>query len=141
MKGFTLVEMLLSIACIGILAGASLPVWNQFLTRNDRQTTTRSVVSALRRASIYSRQVRGDSQWGVRLTATSATLYKGSDFANRDQAYDELVTYPGSVTGSGLTDVVFNKLTGETTNTGTISLSSNNGTDVVSINEKSMVTF
>lgn len=141
MKGFTLVEMLLSMACIGLLAGISLPVWNQFLTRSDRQSTTRNLVSALRRGSMYSRQVRGDSQWSVRLTSTSATLYKGTDFATRDQAFDEVITYPAPVTGTGLTDVVFTKLTGETANTGSVTLSSNNGTDTITINAKSMVTY
>jgi prepilin-type N-terminal cleavage/methylation domain-containing protein len=141
-RGFTLIELLLSVAIISIIAGISLPVYVSFQTRNELATTTSAVVEMLRRAQNYARAGMNDSQWGVAVTASSATLFKGSSYASRDTSHDEVLTLSGSLSASGLGEVVFAKLTGMPSTTGSITLtSSTNDTDVLTLNAKGVVAY
>lgn len=140
--GFTLIELLLSVAMISIIAGISLPVYVSFQTRNELATTSSAVVEMLRRAQNYARTGVNDSQWGVAVASSTTTLFKGSSYASRDTSYDEVLTLAGSLTASGLGEVVFAELTGVPSTTGTITLtSSTNDTDVLTLNAKGVVTY
>lgn len=139
--GFSLIEVLLSVAIIGTLAGLSLPVYASFQSRNDLDLTTQSVADALRRAQVYARGVSGDSQWGVAFQSSSVTLFKGSSFATRDTAYDEVISLPG-ISTSGLTEVLFSKLSAVPSTTGSIALTTNtNEVRTITINAKGMVSY
>lgn len=143
-RGFTLMEVLLSVSIIAILTGLSAPIYASFQVRNDVDITTQSIADMLRRAQTYARGNSGDSQWGVRIQSDTATLFKGSTYAARVQAYDETTTIPGSMAPSGLinTDVVFTKLDAAPSSTGSITLTTNtNETRTITINAKGMVTY
>ena len=140
--GFTLIEMILSIAIIAIIAGISAPVYQSFQVRNDLDIAAVSVAHSLRRASALSQSVDGDISWGVALQSGSITLFKGASYALRDAAYDEIFEVPASITPSGLSEVIFTKFTGLPTSTGTITLTSNaNETRTITINAKAMVNY
>ena len=124
-KGFTLLEMLLSVSIISILVAGSVPVYNSFASRNDLDIAGQQVVGALRRAQMYARGMDDDSAWSVRMQSTNAILFKGTVFASRDQGFDEITTIPGSITVSGLSEVQFAKFTAAPNATGTITLTSN----------------
>lgn len=140
--GFTLTELLLSIAIITLLVSLSLPVYATFQTRNDLDLTAQTIAQMLRRTQIYSRGVNGDSQWGLAIQAGSAVVFKGASYAARDSAYDETVSIPGSLSTGGLTEITFTKLDGAPSTTGTITLTANTG-DIksVTINAKGMVDY
>lgn len=149
-RGFTLIEVMLSVAIIGLLAGLSLPVYATFQQRNDLDLTTQSVADMLRRAQTYARSVRGDSgvdtQWGVEIQSTGATLFKGSSFAGRDSSYDEVTDFPGSMSVSGFTEVLYSKLDALPTFTpgGTTTLiltTSTNESRTITVNGKGMVNY
>ena len=141
--GFTLIEVLLSVAVIGLIAGMSLPILGSFNNRNDLDITTQSIVGQLRRIQTYARGVNGDSQWGMRLQSSDATLFKGSSYASRDAAYDEVTTIPSSITVSGLSDILYSKLDAAPSSTGSITLTNtnNNESRTITINAKGMVTY
>ena len=140
--GFTLIELLLSVAMISMIAGISLPVYISFQTRNELATTSSAVVEMLRRAQNYARVGMNDSQWGVAVAASSVTLFEGSSYAARDTAQDEVLTLAGSLSASGLGEVVFAELTGVPSTTGTITLtSSTNDTHALTLNAKGVVTY
>ena len=140
--GFTLIELLLSVTMISIIAGVSLPVYVSFQTRNELATTTSAVAEMLRRAQNYARTGMNDSQWGVAMTAASATLFKGSSYAARDTSFDEVLPFAGSLSASGLGEVVFTKLTGAPSTTGTLTLTSTtNDTRALTLNTKGVVTY
>lgn len=140
--GFTLVEMLLSVAIISILVGTSLPVYVSFQTRGDLEIATQSIADMLRRAQTYTRGVSGDSQWGVAVQSGSATLFKGASFATRDATYDETTVISPNTAVSGLSQVVFTKLTAAPSTTGTITLTANtNDVRTITINAKGMVSY
>lgn len=141
--GFTLIEILLSVAIISIVASLSLPILSSFNDRNDLDITAQGIASGLRRAQTYARGVNGDSQWGVRVQSGSATVFKGSSYGTRDTAYDETTTIPALLTPTGLSDVVFSKLEGAPSQTGTITLTNTNTneTRAITINAEGMVSY
>lgn len=140
--GFTLIEMLLSVAIITLLVGMSLPVYESFVRRNDLDLTTQSVAAMIRRAQVYARSGNSDSAWSVEFGASTITLFLGTNYASRDTAYDETLDVPGSVTMGGLGEVQFARFTAAPNTTGNVTLSSTtNDTRTIAINAKGMVDY
>ena len=141
-QGFSLLEVLLSVAILAVLAGLSLPVYESFLRRNDLDLTAQQVASSLRRAQTFARANSYDSVWSVAVQSSNVTLFRGTNFAGRDQTYDESVAIPASVSVSGLSEVQFSKLTATPNTTGSITLTSTaNATRTVTVNAKGMVEY
>lgn len=143
-SGFTLVELLLSIAMIAILAGIGAPIFVRSQTKNDLDTAVEILVESLRRAEVLSQANDGDTTWGVNFASGAITLFKGSSFAGRDSSYDEVFSLSSAISGSGLTEVVMAKLTGYPNTTGTTTLTSNTNVSdsaTITINSRGMVTY
>lgn len=139
-RGFTLVEMLLSVGIIAILTGLSVPVYATFAARNDLDLNHQSTAQALRRAQTYARAVEGDSQWGVSIQSNQTVLFKGASYATRDAGFDETTSFgPGVTSTTG--EIVFAKLSGAPSTTGGVTLTqtSTNDTRTVNLNAKGMV--
>ena len=140
-KGFTLLELLLSIALISVLAGFSLPVYRTLIKKNDLDIAANSIVASLRRAQILSQAVDGDITWGVKVQSGSIVVFKGASYATRDTAYDEIFDVPTSIGIGGTGEYVFAKMTGLPQSTGTTTLTSESDTRTVSINAKGMAGY
>lgn len=141
-RGFTLVEMLLSIGILAMLAGLSLPIYQSFYNRNELDITTTNLTSALRRAQTYARGGHGDSQWGVEIQSSAITLFRGSSFASRDTSYDEVSPISTGTSVSGLGEVLFAKLSGAPASTGSVTITNvNNESRTITINAKGMVSY
>ncbi|MEY4744550.1 MAG: hypothetical protein RL272_495 [Candidatus Parcubacteria bacterium] len=142
-QGFTLLEVLLTVSIIGILAGASLPIYQRFQVRNDLDVAAMTAVQSLRRAQTYSQAVAGDSPWGVSVQSGAIVLFKGSSYAARDPAFDESFGMPSSVSASGATDVTFSAFTGlpQTTGTLTLTAAAVGEARTVTVNGKGMVDY
>lgn len=141
MKGFTLLEVLLSIAMIAILTGFSIPVFRTMLTKNDLDVATTTVAQTLRRAQTQSLAVDGDTSRGVKVQSGSITLFKGTSYAARDSNFDETFDMATTIGMSGTTEIVFTRFTGLPQATGTINLSTESDSRSVSINEKGTIGF
>lgn len=139
-RGFTLVEMLLSVSIITLLVGLSVPVYATFVGRNDLDVARQGVVESLRRAQTYARAVEGDSTWGVSILSNRAVVFKGASYAARDTAFDENIIFGGGVSSTA-GEVVFAKLSGTPNTVGGITLTqtSTNDTRMVNINAKGTV--
>lgn len=141
-RGFTFVEVLLSIGMLAVIAGISVPVFQSFQVRNDLDDIAISVVQTLRRAQVLSQAVDGDTTWGVRVESGLVALFKGATYATRDTGFDETFDIPGSLVPSGLQEVVFGKLTGVPQGAGSITLTSNaNETRIITINAKGTLSY
>lgn len=139
-RGFTLLEVMLSVAILTLITGLSLPVYETFMRRNDLDLTTQQLAASLRRAGTYARGVNRDSAWSVEVQPTVVTLFQGTNFATRNQIYDEKFAMPASITVSGLSEIQFAKLSAAPNTTGSITLtSSTNATRTITINAKGMV--
>lgn len=139
--GFTLLELLLSVAVIGALASLSLPVYRTLIKKNDLDVTANTAISLFRRAQILSQSVDGDSPWGVSVQNNSFILFKGSSFSSRDTTFDETADIPTTITIGSTSVTIFTKLTGFTSTTTVIDLSTEGDTKSLSINEKGIVGF
>jgi prepilin-type N-terminal cleavage/methylation domain-containing protein len=140
--GFTLLEVLLSIAAMTIIAGISIPVYGAFQTRNDLDITTVEAAQTLRRAQVLSQAVDGDTSWGASVHSGGITLFKGASYATRDANFDEVFDVPASIVPSGVSEVVFTKFSGVPQTTGTITLTSSaNETRNVTVNQKGTVSY
>lgn len=141
-KGFTLLEVLLSLAVIGFISGISIPVYQSFQVRNDLDIAAVTYAQTLRRAQILSQAVDGDIAWGVYIISGSITLFRGNSYIGHDSSFDEVFEMPNSITPSGITEIVFTKFTGLPQTTGTVTLTSNaNETKVITINARGMVAY
>ncbi len=141
-RGFTLVEMVLSIAIFTLILAMTLPMLRTFTLRNDLDVATNSIVQNMRRAQTLAYVADGDTSWGLHVTVGSILIYKGVSYAARDQTYDEVTTMPTSIDVAGLNDVTFTKATGIPQSTGSLTLTSaSNETRTITINQKGMVDY
>ncbi|MBI5356233.1 type II secretion system protein [Candidatus Collierbacteria bacterium] len=140
-RGFTLLELLLSVAIISLLAGLSLPVYRTLLSKNDLDIAAVTIAQSVRRAQVLSQAVDGDINWGVKIQSGSIVVFKGASYAARDINFDETFDVPTTIGVSGATEIVFAKFTGLPQTTGTVSLSSETNSRSVTINEKGMVSY
>ncbi len=140
--GFTIFEVLLTVAAMAIVAGMGVPIYQSFQVRNDLDIAGTTVAQSFRRAQILAQSQEGDISWGVNVEAGSITLFKGASFASRDTNFDEVFGLPNSITPSGLDEVVFEKFTGLPQSTGTVTLtSSTEEIRNITINEKGTIGY
>jgi len=141
-RGFTLVELLLSMALIGVVAFFSVPVYQSSQVKNDLDIAALESAQSMRRAMMLSQGMDADDSWGVKAQSGSLVVFKGASYGARDMAYDEVFDLPGSIVASGVTEFVFSKFTGWPTPAGTLTLTSSNG-DVKNIilNDFGMVEY
>lgn len=141
-SGFTLLEVLLSIAVITIIAGISVPIYQLLQVRNNLDIATVAIAQTLRRAQTLSQAVASDTSWGVAIASETITLFQGTSYATRDTAFDEVFETSINVVPSGVSEIVFTKFTGLPQTTGTITLTSNtNETRIITVNAKGMVSY
>jgi prepilin-type N-terminal cleavage/methylation domain-containing protein len=141
-RGFTMLEIALSISILGIIFGMTIPMYRIFTVRNDLDIAAGTLVQNYRRAQTLSMLADGDSMWGVHVATGSILIYKGSSYVSRDEAVDENTEIPTSIIISGLTNVTFSKKSGIPQSTGTTTFTSiTNETRNVTINQKGMVDY
>lgn len=141
-SGFTLLEVLLSVAIIGLIIGIGSPIYQLFQTRNDLDVATNNIASSLRRAQVLSQAVDGDNSWGLSIQTGEITLFRGVSYASRDASFDELFDLPQSIVPSGISEIVYEKFSGEPQTFGTITLTSNaNEIRNININEKGTIDY
>lgn len=109
--------------------------------RSEMDNTLTTVAQTLRRAQLLSQTNERDSTWGMRVQSGSVTLFRGNTYASRDTSFDEIVTTSSSITPSGITEVVYSKMTGLPNTTGTLTLSATNDTRTIVINAKGALTY
>ncbi len=139
-RGFTLFEMLLVMSLLAMMAFIAVPVYQTFQVSNDLDSAEENMVQALKRAQSLAHSGKNDSNWGVHLVAGTITLFNGNSYATRDSNYDESFTTSNKITPTGISDVVFAKLTGLPNATGTFTFTGSNGeTRAISVNSKGTV--
>ena len=140
--GFTLLEVLLSIAVITIIAGTAIPVYESFQVRNDLDIAATTFVQSLRRAQVLAEASDGDTSSGVRIDPGSITLFRGTSFASRNSSFDEIFQIPSTISIAGNAEVVFGRFTGLPTTVGSTTLTSiTNETRTIVTNAKGTISY
>ena len=141
-SGFTILEVLLSLAIIAILAAVSVPVLQSFQTRNDLDIATFAVVQAHRRAQSLARASEGDTSWGVYATSGSITVFRGASFVLRATDFDEVFEIPTNMLATGTLEVVYASFSGLANASSSLVLTSiANETRTITLNEKGTVAY
>ncbi|MFQ5492586.1 MAG: prepilin-type N-terminal cleavage/methylation domain-containing protein [Candidatus Dojkabacteria bacterium] len=141
-QAFTLFELLLSMSLLAMVAAFSVPLYQSFQTSNDLELTADITTQSLRRAQSLAMSGDGDANWGVYIQNGSVTLFQGDDYATRDTSFDEDLEISDKINLSGLSELVYEKFTGDPSATGTINLSIASGeTRIITINSRGTVDF
>ena len=139
-RGFTLLEVLLAGSVIALIAGFMLPVSVALKNRTDLDTAATGLTQSLRRASSLAHSNRDNSRWGVRVESGVIVLFHGSNYQSRDVTYDEITSISPSISASGTTEFVFEKLTGDLGANRTIALTFGAEQRTITINAKGIIT-
>lgn len=113
MKGFTLIEIILVIAIMIIVAGITTPVVSSYLRQEEVAKSVDMFCLKMKEARDLAINQTDDSSFGIAITDSSFTLFKGNSYTNRDVADDFVYVMPAQVTISGLSEIIFNKVTGK----------------------------
>lgn len=126
-RGFSLVEILVVIAVFGILIVLGFVNYKSFGESVDLSTSANHIISILHLAADRTMSSKADTVYGVHFTSSTYTLFKGATYSavdpnNEDYSIPSSVEiYNISLNGGGA-DVIFDRITGETSNNGDIDL-------------------
>lgn len=140
-RGFTFIEFLLVLGIFTLLITVSLPLAVDFYNNQQLNLQEQGIVQALRVAQLKAMSREFDSSFGLYINSTQYVLFKGDSYLSRDTSFDEVYDFPTNLQVSGLSEVVFNKLTGTTSNTGITTLTLGNKTETININEMGRVNY
>lgn len=121
--GFTLVEMVVVVALVALIAALATVSFSTVTARQALDKSTDAVVAVLAQARSLTISAKSDSAYGVRLLSTgpvlfTGTVYNAADVTNKPMVLDPRLSISNiALNGSG-SDVIFSKLTGTTTQSG-----------------------
>ncbi|MDX9892841.1 MAG: prepilin-type N-terminal cleavage/methylation domain-containing protein [Patescibacteria group bacterium] len=143
-KGFTLVELLIVFAILGIVAVFSIPFIQSFQVSSDLYTQADTLTKTLRRARQQAIIGQNQAAWGVYFDNGNKEfiLYQGTDFISRDSSFDTVFEYPPTFelsTDFGQ-EVNFRVFSGDASVSGTVILTStNNQSSRININDSGLI--
>lgn len=133
--GFTLVEVLLTIAILAVLAAMVAPITLDFYRRQQLHTYTQEIIHILRRAQLSAMSIEGDSNFGVYFTADTYILFRGDSYASRAAQHDEVFDLPSAIGVSDLSEIIFLKPEGKSSQSRQIVVTNNVQENIITINE------
>ncbi len=127
MKGFSAIELLLSIAIIAVISAIGISSLSAVNTDKALITETEKVLSLIAKARSLTLAAKESSAYGIHFEERKAVLFKGLVYSagatgNQVQVLHDEVKISALALASGGTEVTFSKLTGATTQSGTITL-------------------
>lgn len=112
-QGFTLVELLLVVALMLIMSVFMFPLGFSFYQSQMLDETQSGIVSALRRAQMFSVSGKHDSAFGVRFIEQAYVIFEGQSYQTRTSSQDEVFVISSMMHIAGLQEVVFTPISGE----------------------------
>jgi len=145
-RGFTTLELLLTIAVLGLTAATVFLPLAAMQGRSALQDGATGLVDTLRRAETQALSGYYGDKWGIHLSASDGCalpasayhIFRGGFFASATDTIDS-ISLPNTVMITALSigggcDVKFDRYSGSTTSTGTITLTGPTGASTISIN-------
>lgn len=122
--GFTIVELAVVLGILSFVVMGAIPAYNDFLIRSDLDSSTAQVAQGLGRARLLAQSGKEGAAWGFYVPA--GVLFKGESYETRDPVHDETYPMPSTITADGPTEIVYSRLLGVPSATGTIILTTLN---------------
>lgn len=140
-KAFTLLEVLLTVTLIAAISTVTISILPAAYARSSLDVAKDQVISSLHKAYTFSRAMHNDSAWGVNIQADTVTVFAGDSYAARNTTLDIVAEISGGVDFSGISEIVFEKVTGQPQSTGTINVTSDGNTETVSVNTYGTINY
>lgn len=138
LTGFTAVEILIGLAVVLVIFSIALGPLKSFRDNQILASDTENVLSLLKEARSQTVFSKNSSQYGVRFEPGRAVLFPGTIFSEPNANNKELPLHNGltisnwSLNGGGQ-EVVFERLTGKTSQFGSVTISLKNNPAKVKI--------
>lgn len=136
---FTLMELLLVIGLFLVVSAVTAPALVSFLAQGYLTNSTERIVRTLRTAQSYSLSGKESSSWGIHYEPGKLVLFKGTDYATRDSAFDTETSLPSALTVTGWNDIYFDRLRGLPSNTLNIIVESLGRSRTIAVNGEGAV--
>lgn len=130
--GFTLFEVIITIAILSFLAAVSVYGYVNFKKSSDLNNNVQEFASVLRTAQNKTLSSEDyNSRYGVYLNTSVSpnqyVLFKGDNYAGRDISFDQVYFLQNTIEFYGLSlgggsEIVFDRMTGATENSGNVSI-------------------
>lgn len=140
-KGFTLIEVIITIAIMSILAAIAFVNWRSFSDMTNLGNTAKMIESKIKLAKSYTLSATNDINYGVHLETDSVTIFPADAayvLGDPDNQVFPLTDGVEIYVGAG-NDIIFSRLTGVTANAGTIGIrvkSDTSKTKIITINSQ-----
>lgn len=139
--GFTLIELVLSVAVLSIILLVSIPLTQRYVIRNDMEVLSNIIVQDLYRAQNLARAGENDSDWGVYIQEGSTTVFQGDSYISRNQSKDEAYSFSTNINIAGQNEYVFDKFSGRLAAAGSTTLTINGDTRVISVGSNGVIEY
>jgi prepilin-type N-terminal cleavage/methylation domain-containing protein len=139
--GFTILEVLIVMGILSILVGLGLFIGNDFFKGYSLRLEKNTVVSALQKARSQSMNNIGQSNHGIYVTSDGFAIFQGPSYDGRSTSFDQAISSDPSITHSGLNEIVFSQLSGQSNASGTITLSNGISSTTISVNYEGAISW
>lgn len=140
-SGFTLIELVLSVAVLSIILLVSVPLTQRYVLRNDMEVLSNIIVQDMYRAQSLARAGENDSDWGVYIQEGSTTVFQGGSYATRNQSKDETYSFSTNIIITGQNEYVFDKFSGRLATSGSTTLTINNDSRIISVGSNGVIEY
>ena len=127
-QGFSIIEVLVVIAAMAVLAALSYSAYKSFNDHEVLEKEAVKIVALYEEARSLSVGSKDGSVYGVHVESAKAVEFKGETYSagnadNVDEALNPRVTISNISLSGGGSEVVFSRIGGTTTKSGTVTLS------------------
>ncbi len=116
---FTVVELLIVVVIIGLFSFLTIPFGFNFYSDQVLEESGANLMNNLKLAQSHAMAGRSDSSWGIKFYPEDQgcdncyVLFKGDSYNERDEAYDSVFNFYPGITAEGMSEIIFEKGTGD----------------------------
>lgn len=126
-RGFTILEILMVISILGVLLAMILPSLTSFRQNSILNTETQEMTTLINRARLLSVSSKDDQQFGVHFETGKVVLFVGAIYSavaptNEEHVFNSVLTLSPITINGGGAEVLFEKVTGATSQNATTTL-------------------
>jgi prepilin-type N-terminal cleavage/methylation domain-containing protein len=135
MKGFTILEILVVISILVVVAVAAFFLPKNINSKQVVDKGTLLTLSVIEEARSMTLSSRDNSVYGVHFESSQIVLFKGARYIEGEPSnvvsdLNSLISFESVVLVGGGTDLVFERLTGKTSQNGVVTISLNSDTSI-----------
>ncbi len=136
-KGFTFIEIIMVVAILMMLAGLGFVFGIDFYKTYSIDTERNIVSSILQKARSRAQNNFNQSPHGVYFQSDNYyVIFQGNSFVARNVAYDQLVPKNQTISVSGISEIIFEQLSGDSSVAGDVILNNSRRISIISINNE-----